>query len=60
MNGLARIALSRCRLALGHADAAQRVAETLLARDGDGARSLDVMAVVWARRGESYVDRRTS
>jgi hypothetical protein len=43
---------ARCRLAAGDLDAAQHVAETLLASDGDDVRSLDVMAVVSARRGD--------
>jgi hypothetical protein len=44
---------ARVRLALGDLDGAQRVAEVLLGRDADDVRSLDVLAVIAARRGEA-------
>jgi hypothetical protein len=43
----------RCRLAAGDLDAAARAAESLLARDHDDVRSLDLLAVIEARRGDS-------
>jgi hypothetical protein len=44
---------ARCRLAVGDLDGAAAVAELALARDASDIRSLDVMAVVAARRGDS-------
>ncbi|MDB4979946.1 MAG: hypothetical protein JWM82_698, partial [Myxococcales bacterium] len=44
---------ARCRLAVGDLDAAARTAEALLALDGDDVRSLDLLAAVEARRGDS-------
>ncbi len=44
---------ARCRLAAGDLDAAARTAEALLARDGDDASVLDLLAAVEARRGDA-------
>jgi hypothetical protein len=44
---------ARCRLAAGDLDAAARTAEALLARDADDVRSLDLLAVIAARRGDA-------
>jgi tetratricopeptide (TPR) repeat protein len=49
----ARALAARCLLDEGDLDGAQHAAETLLARDGHDIASLDVMAVVEARRGDS-------
>jgi Tfp pilus assembly protein PilF len=44
---------ARCRLALGDLDGAAAIAERALAQDASDIRSLDVMAVIAARRGDS-------
>jgi tetratricopeptide (TPR) repeat protein len=44
---------ARGRLARGDLDGAQRIAEALLGRDADDVGSLDVLAVISARRGDA-------
>jgi hypothetical protein len=49
----ARALAARCRLAAGDLDGAERAAEALLARDAADVSSLDVLAAIAARRGDS-------